>query len=136
MYSKKAYLETRVKTASKSELLVMLYDGLVRFVAETERAIREKRPADAGRANGRALDIISHLVDSLRSDVAPDLCAQLRTMYLKWSQLLVRSLAHGDADGVASVLEQVQHMRDCWAEAAKVAERGTAGAGSGTLPAP
>lgn len=124
MYSKKAYLQTRVQTASPGELLVMLYDGLVRFIAEAGKAVEENRPADAGRANGRALDILHHLIDTLKPEHSPELCDQLRDLYMTWSQILVRSLAQADSESYVRVREQVEHMRDSWREASRIAESG------------
>ena len=126
MNRRDAYLKTRVLTASPGELVVMLYDGLLRFLGEAEAAIRDEDPAKAGKANARALGILEHLLESLRPEKAPDLANHLQNLYLLWTKTVVRALAERDADSFEQVRGQVAEMRDAWNEASRRVEEKSA----------
>ncbi|MCA9623454.1 MAG: flagellar export chaperone FliS, partial [Myxococcales bacterium] len=71
----------KVKTASPGEVLVMLYDGLLRFLAEGREAMKAGERARSGERLDRAFAIVSELISTLRPEVAPELCEQLSGVY-------------------------------------------------------
>jgi flagellar secretion chaperone FliS len=76
------YKAVKVKTASPGQVLVMLYDGLLRFLAEGRDAMKAGNPGRAGEKIDRAFAIVSELLSTLRPEVAPELCEQLQGVYM------------------------------------------------------
>lgn len=122
MYGRQRYKKDKVVTAQPGELVVMLYDGILRFTGEAIRALDAREPAALGHAIRRTLDIIYYLQASLRSDVAESLVEQLDRTYTLWATALVRANAQSDADAIEGVRIQATDLRDAWAEAHATAQ--------------
>ena len=75
------YQAVKVKTASPGEVLVMLYDGTIRFLGEARDAMKAGERARSGEKIDRAFAILSELLSTLRPEVAPELCEQLSGVY-------------------------------------------------------
>jgi flagellar secretion chaperone FliS len=71
------YRGVQVKTCSPLQLLVMLFDGAIRFIGEAESAMAAKDRARAGERIGKAHAIIAELAATLDRDQAPELCDNL-----------------------------------------------------------
>jgi flagellar protein FliS len=127
MYGSDRYKQNRLSTAQPGDLVVMLYDGIVRFLTTGMRACKENDPATTGIAITRALDIIAYLQAILRVDVAPELSDRLDAAYSAWSTNLVKANVDRDGELLADVLEQVQGLRDAWHEANEQVKSGEAG---------
>lgn len=110
----KAYQRVRITTASPAELVVMLYDGLARFIGLAADAIDEERWTDAGRNFERAIEIVGHLRDSLDESVSPALVGSLDRTYVLWSRALIKAQLDRDAGSTRSVAVQVAEVSDSW----------------------
>ena len=123
MYGRKKYRQTQAETASPGELVVMLYDGIVRFVTEAIQGVEAGDPKVSGQRITRAIDIISYLQSTLREDVAPDLVAALDRVYCSWATILVHANAEKDSDSMDAVRGQAQELRTAWDTARLEAEK-------------
>lgn len=75
------YQQVQVKTSTPGELLVMLFDGLLKFLDEARRAMElGDRPRSCERIN-RSHAIISELLSTLDRRHAPELCDNLESLY-------------------------------------------------------
>lgn len=75
------YRTVQVKTSSPGELLVMLFDGLLRFLDEAKRAMEaDDLPRACERIN-RSHAIVSELLITLDRKHAPELCDNLEGLY-------------------------------------------------------
>jgi len=126
MYGSNRYKQNHMNTAQPGDLVVMLYDGIVRFLTNAAKASAEDDPAATGYAITRALDIIAYLQAILRSDVAPELVERLDSAYSAWSTALVRANIDRDPESIREVLSQVQGLRDAWNEANEMVKSGEA----------
>jgi flagellar protein FliS len=123
MYGRKKYRQTQANTATPGELVVMLYDGIVRFVTEAMQGLEAGDPKVTGQRITRAIDIISYLQSTLREDVAPDLVAALDRVYCSWATILVHANAEKDGESMDAVREQAQDLRGAWETARLEAEK-------------
>ena len=112
------YRSTRVETASRVDLVVMLYQGVVRFtrtaIAATERG--DVRAAHTGYV--RAQDVIAELIATLDHERGGEVAKQLLALYDYAFRRLVE--ANCKKDGVPA-REVVQIFRDlgmAWQELA------------------
>jgi len=125
MYGRNRYKKNRTSTAQPGDLVVMLYEGMLRFTAEARQGIVDQDPKASGYAFTRALDIVAHLQDTLRMDVAPELGKALDTTYNLWTKLLVESNIHRDLEKIDAVRNQMTELKDAWMTANEEVKRKT-----------
>ena len=128
MYGRNKYRQTQADTATPGELVVMLYDGIVRFVGEAISSSEEGDVKNMGMKLTRAIDIIAYLQSTLREDVAPELVAALDRVYCSWTAILVGANIDKDLDAMQAVRTQAADLRTAWETARLEAEKPNASA--------
>ena len=123
MYGRNKYRQTQAATATPGELVVMLYDGIVRFLDEALTALADDDVKTVGLRTTRAIDIINYLQGTLREDVAPELVAALDRVYCSWATILVHANAEKDAESIKAVSAQAKDLRQAWETARLEAEK-------------
>jgi flagellar protein FliS len=123
MYGRNKYRQTQADTATSGELVVMLYDGIVRFVGEAMTAMEADDVKTVGMKTTRAIDIIAYLQSTLREDVAPELVAALDRVYCSWTAILVGANLDKDRDAMDAVRAQADDLRSAWETARLEAEK-------------
>ncbi len=126
MYGSNRYKQNHMNTAQPGDLVVMLYDGIVRFLTNAIDACESDDPANTGHSITRAMDIIAYLQAILRSDVAPELADRLDAAYSAWSTALVKANIDRSPEALREILEQVQGLRDAWDQANEMVKSGEA----------
>jgi len=114
MYGRNRYKKNRASTAQPGDLVVMLYEGMLRFTTEARQAIVEEDPKASGYAFTRTLDTVAHLQDTLRLDVAPEFGKALDTTYTLWTKLLVEANIDKDVEKLDIVRTQMTELKDAW----------------------
>ncbi len=115
-----AYKQTSVATASPGRLLIMLFDGLLRFMNQGKTAILEGRIEEAHHALCKSQDIVVELRTSLNHEVAPELCDVLNDLYSYFYRVLVDANRSKDCTELEEILHQVKELRGAFAEAEKI----------------
>jgi flagellar protein FliS len=111
------YGAVKVTTANPGNLLVMLYEGLIRFLREAQAAMAAQDRARAGERLGRSQAIISHLLSSLDSQHAPELCKNLQSLYVFCISHLLKANLEQDPEKIGEVLRLLTPLRDAWVAA-------------------
>ncbi len=117
------YQAVKVKTASPGEVLVMLYDGTIRFLGEARDAMKAGERARAGERIDRAFAILSELLSTLRPEVAPELCEQLSGVYRFCMDQLTQANMGQDPKLLDDCIRVLEPIRDGYREA--VTQAGT-----------
>ncbi|HWE86514.1 MAG TPA: flagellar export chaperone FliS [Terracidiphilus sp.] len=113
------YQEHALDGASAIDLVVALYDGIIRFLHAACEAV--DRGDEAGRrvAVKRALDIIIHLQARLRMDVGGSPAKALTEFYASiFAQILQGSQGASRAK-LEHAIACVRNVRDAWRQAAR-----------------
>jgi flagellar protein FliS len=110
------YRQTSVKTASPEQLVVMLYDGALRFLEQARVSIADGK--DPSEAIGRTQDIIAELMASLDRS-AGQVAENLNMLYQFWIQQLFQALIRRDLHAIEEVSGMVRDLRDSWATIAQ-----------------
>ena len=118
------YKTVQVTTCSPGELLVMLYNGLFRFLGEAASAIKAGDRAVAGERIGRSHDILAELVAGLNPVHAPELCDNLQGLYFFCMSRIVEANLHQDAARIEDVLRILTPLREAWTIAVRGAPKG------------
>lgn len=110
------YRQTSIQTAPPEQLVVMLYDGAIRFLEQAKTAISEQR--DPLPAIGRAQDIVVELLGSLDRSAGP-VADNLMKLYEFWIQRLFQASIRKDAAMVEEVAAMIRDLREAWATIAQ-----------------
>ena len=114
------YKGVAVTTCSPGQLLVMLYDGILRFCTEAKVAIEKKDRARAGERIGRAHEIVSHLTATLDPSHAPELADNLMAVYGFCVRRLLEANLEQNAAKLVEVVNAILPIREGFAEANKL----------------
>src|SRR5690606_5432148 len=108
-------------------LVVMLYDGAIRFVGQGIAAIERSEMEEAHRNLVRAQDIIAELNRALDPQ-AGEVAANLEQLYDYMHRRLAEGNMRKDTAPLQEVMGLLRELRDAWDQIA----RGEGGAGGGT----
>lgn len=122
MYAKR-YKTAGAETAGPGDLVVMLYDGILKFAAAALEALGEADRPRLTLSTNRAIAIVDYLQVILDSEQAPELVAALDRTYTHWIRSLARASAEQTPAPIHAILPDIQGLRDAWAEAAKTVTR-------------
>ena len=113
------YRGVQVSTSSPADLVVMLYDGVIRFVTEADAAFEAKDRARAGERIGRAMAIVDELTATIDPEHAPELAENLLALYGFVKRRLFDANLGRDRKALADVVTTLSPMREAWATVAK-----------------
>jgi flagellar protein FliS len=125
------YQTTQVQTASTGELILLLYDGAVRFLSRAQLALDERRLDAASADIVRGQDIILELFAGLDYEQGGELAGSLRDLYLFMYQTLLQANLKKDTTKIQTVIRLLDQVRDAW----RTVVRGPAAAVGQHLPA-
>ena len=112
------YRGVQLNTASPAQLVVMLYDGALRFVGEADEALGRDDRARAGDRIGRALAIVDELAATLDPTHAPELAENLLALYGFCKRRLLEANLERDRKALADVVSSLTPLREAWAAVA------------------
>jgi flagellar protein FliS len=118
--ARSAYTESSVLTASPEQLIVMLYDGGIRFIRQAAAGLGEGRRDVARERLRRAEAIIDELNDALDMSHG-ELPERLRSIYLFSRRHLRESLLADDPQGFETIAGLLGELRESWANLASAA---------------
>ena len=119
-----AYRETRVKTASPGQLIVMLYDEAVKqcdLALEVFTKDLKKHPELIERAHkalSKVQDIITELTAALDFESGGEIAQNLFALYLYFNRELLAANIDKDDSKLRSIRDMLSELRGAWATAA------------------
>lgn len=120
------YRSTNVTTVNPVALVMMMYDGAVRFVRQGMEAIEARNLESANEHIGRAQDIVVELIGALdmsRGEIAENLYRMYDYIYAR----LVEGNVQKSAAPLQEVIDLLQELRETWQQVAR--GEGTGGVG-------
>ena len=113
-----AYYQTHVQSRSPLELVVMLYDGALRFLDQAAEAMdRHDMPAKAA-ALSRAFAILAELQNTLNVREGGEVARQLDELYSHMHDRLVDANVQRSSAPIRDVIRLLAPLRDAWAQVA------------------
>lgn len=106
------YFENAVMSAGPGELILMLYDGAVKYIRQGIMYIEEKNVERAHRAIVRAQDIVAYLMETLNMDY--EIAKNLAALYDFIMDRLVQGNVKKDVKLLKEALELVEDLRGTW----------------------
>ena len=117
------YRQTSVQSASREKLLLMLYEGAIRFMKQAAIAIDKKDIADRGMNIGRAFDIVNELNNTLNHEVGAEIAKNLEQLYMFVSEQLTKANAAGDKKAIETAIKVMETLYSGWVEAIEKLKR-------------
>ncbi len=111
-----SYKETQVKTASQGKLIVMLYEGAIKFLNIAKQAIDDKDIEAAHNNIVKSQDIIMELLMSLNLEVG-DIAKKLYNLYLYMNKRLMEANMNKDKAPIDEVLKMLTELKEVWEQA-------------------
>lgn len=109
-----AYQETSVATENKGRLIVMLYDGAIKFLKLAIREMDARNYEAKGRYVNKALDIIQELNTVLDMEAGGEIAANLRKLYFFMIRHLSKANAKNDAQMIREVISLMEELNRGW----------------------
>lgn len=109
------YQKNQVETADQGKLILMLYEGAVRFLEGSRKALQEGELQKAHHNLVCAQDILAELMSSLDLE-AGDVAVSLFRLYDYMHNLLVQANVKKDAEPLEQVEKMLLELRDAWKE--------------------
>jgi flagellar protein FliS len=113
-----AYREQSVLTASPGQLVVMLYDGALRFLLQGATLMRADDQLGCDAKLRRAEAIIDELHTTLDKERGGDIASRLEGIYVFCKRHLIEARIECDAGMIDKVAELLGELRDAWAQIA------------------
>lgn len=114
----RTYLRIQAETASPAELILRLYDAMMRDLTRADIALTTNAPLEEAHAPlVHAQDILLELIASLDMS-AGDLAQQFADLYQYMYQRLVHANVHKDGSAVREVQRLLSPIREAWSKAA------------------
>lgn len=108
-----AYQRTQVQSRSPLELVVMLYDGAIRFLLQAREAIEVGDVGARTTAASRALDIVIELRNTLDMERGGDVARELDRLYAYITTRLL-DVTRGDGAAAEDVHTLLSTLREGW----------------------
>ena len=109
-----AYQDTAVTTQSKGRLIVLLYDGAIKFMKLAIKELEAHDYAEKGRYINRAQDIINELNAVLDVDAGGEVAQNLRSLYLFMSRRLSEANTNRDPEMIREVINLMEELNQSW----------------------
>lgn len=117
----KQYKKTQIDGADQGKLILMLYDGAIKFINKALELIEEKSPGNIENIHNnivKAQDIITELMSSLNMD-AGDLAQRLFSIYMYMNNRLIEANINKNAEPLNEVKNYLMELKGAWQEASK-----------------
>lgn len=113
-----SYQQHALESASAVELVVALYDGILRFLHAASAAVERRDEAARRNAVKRALDIIIHLQARLRMDIGGKPAQALSEFYASIFAQILQASQSASIEKFNHAIECVRNVRDAWRQVA------------------
>lgn len=117
------YHQNQIDTASREQILIMLYDGAIRFNRQAMKALEEKDQDLKNYGIQKAMAIIAEFRNTLDHKIGGEIASNLDALY----DFMIRSLTQANIDNNIEHLQVVDgllvDLRATWKEAIEIAKK-------------
>ncbi len=111
------YKNTSIQSASREKLLLMLYEGAIRFTKQAIKAAEEKNIAERGINIGRAFDIVMELNNTLDHKVGGEIALHLEQLYMFLMEQFTKANISGSPEPLQASLKILENLYEGWVQA-------------------
>lgn len=111
------YKATSIQSASREKLLLLMYEGAIKFTKRAIKAIEDKKIPERCENIGRAYDIVMELNNTLDHKVGGPVAAQLEQLYMFITEQYTKANLTGTAEPLQSSLKILETLYEGWVQA-------------------
>lgn len=108
------YQEQAVRSASPDKLILMLFDGAIRFSGKAKKLIEEKNYEEAGKALYRCQDIMDYLINTLNPQIP--ISQELEKTYEYIHYNFIEANIKKDVTYLEEAEKYLREFRETWKE--------------------
>ncbi len=109
-----AYQDNAVTTQSKGRLIVMLYDGAIKFLRLAIKELENNNFETKGRYINKAIDIINELNAVLDMNAGGEIASNLRKLYIFMINRLSQANLKCDPQLIRDVIKLMEELNQSW----------------------
>jgi len=109
-----AYQDNSVSTQNKGRLIVLLYDGAIKFMKLAIKELEAGNHEGKGQYINRAVDIITELNAVLDMEQGGEIASNLRKLYIFMSERLTQANIKRDASMILDVIKLMEELNQGW----------------------
>ena len=109
-----AYQQVAIGTQSKGRLIVMLYEGAIKFLKLAIQELEAQNHVAKGQHINRAQDIINELNAVLDMEAGGEIAQNLRKLYLFANRRLSEANAKRDPQMIREVVTLLEELNQSW----------------------
>lgn len=113
------YKQTQIETAPKEQILLMLYDGAVRFLNQAKAGFAENDIEKIHNNIIKTQNILTEFQSTLDMENGGEFAKNLYGLYEYLNKRLMEANIKKRVDYLEEVLKHVTELRDTWREAVK-----------------
>lgn len=114
------YLKNQIESATREQLLIMFYDGAIRFVTRAKKAIKENNIEQRNYCISKASAIIAELSVTLDHEIGGKIAADLEALYDFMGRELIKANIHNNLDSLETVMKLLTELRKVWKQAIEI----------------
>lgn len=108
------YQKTQVMTASREKVLLMLYEGAIRFTKQANVALKQGKIAEKGKYISKSTAILSELMATLDFKAGGQLAIDLENLYVFMIDKLIEGNINNDAECLTTVETLLMTLFEAW----------------------
>lgn len=109
-----AYHKTAVTTATKEQVLIMLYEAAIKHLKRASECCQKNDIAGKGVAVGKAHDIINELSNSLDFQIGGEVAKNLERLYSFMVEQIVQGNINNDSDKFDQARKMMETLLEGW----------------------
>ena len=119
------YQNNQILNASPEQILILLYDGSIRFCRQAIHAMDAGDRTTQAEKISRTMAIICEFANTLDHEVGGDMAADLDALYGFMVRELTRANVQNDRKALETVEDLLSGLREAWVEAIEINRGGT-----------
>lgn len=108
------YKTTSIQSASREKILLMLYEGAIKFIKLAIQGVEKNNVKDKCENIGRAYDIILELNNTLDHKVGGEVAARLEQLYQFMIEQLIKANTKNDIESLKTVQKLLETLHEGW----------------------
>ncbi|HPZ63410.1 MAG TPA: flagellar export chaperone FliS [Halanaerobiales bacterium] len=110
------YKTAQYSTVSPEQLLLMLYEGAIKYARQAQKDMEERNVEAANNKLKKTEDIISELMVSLNMDEGGEIAQNLYNLYDYMNRRLIQANIRKDPGLVDEVITLLTSLKESWEE--------------------
>ncbi len=123
------YKKTSVQSASKEKLLLMMYEGAIRFCKIALKAFDDGDIVARNTNIGRVYDIVMELNNTLNHEAGQEIAENLERLYMFMTDQLTKATIEKDPEPLKAVLKILETLYEGWVQAIEQLKKENTNAG-------